>query len=116
VVVPREGGFEYLHCGPTSRRGQRKWKPVPGGYNCATLLPGVYYEDLALQVGGDESETKCPVMSPAGLEPENDCADGGRQLLQTTHPAPRQQTAQLSDSNKNLVLGPRWVLDAKILG
>jgi hypothetical protein len=47
------------------------------------------------------------------------CAGKGQQQLETTDQSPRQKghptstNLQLSESNKNLVLGPRWVLDAK---
>jgi hypothetical protein len=57
--------------------------------------------------------------SPTGLRPENDCAGEGQQLLQTTDPSCRQRerptstNPQLSDSNKNLVVSPRWVLYSK---
>jgi hypothetical protein len=60
------------------------------------------------------------VTSPTGLEPENDCPGEGQKQLQTTNPSSRQRgrsistTSQLSDSNKNLVFGLRWVLDTKI--
>jgi hypothetical protein len=39
-TTPREGGLEYLHRSPWSRRKRRKEKPVPGGYNWATLFLG----------------------------------------------------------------------------
>jgi hypothetical protein len=53
------------------------------------------------------------VASPTGLGPKNDCAGEGQQQLITTDPSSRQRdrptstTAQLSDSNKNLVVNPR---------
>jgi hypothetical protein len=59
------------------------------------------------------------VASPTGLGPENDCAGENQQQLETTDPSSRQRehrttaNPQLSDSNKNLVLGPRWVLSIK---
>jgi hypothetical protein len=59
------------------------------------------------------------VMSSTGVELDNDCAGEGQQKLQTTDPFSRlrgQLTStnpHLSDSNKNLVLGSRWVLDTK---
>jgi hypothetical protein len=60
------------------------------------------------------------VMSPAGLRPENDLAGEDQQQLHTTDPSFRQRgrpisiKPQLSDSNKNLVLGRKWMLDTKI--
>jgi hypothetical protein len=60
------------------------------------------------------------VASPTGLGPENDCAGEGQQQLYTTDPSSRQRerpkstNPQLSDSNKNVVVGPRWVLYSKI--
>jgi hypothetical protein len=59
------------------------------------------------------------VISPAGLVPETDFAGEDQQQLQTTDPSscqrwrPTSANPQLSDSNENLVLGPRWVLDNK---
>jgi hypothetical protein len=56
------------------------------------------------------------VASPNGLEPENDCAGEALQQLQTTDPSSRQKerpkstNPQLLESNKNLVVNPRWVL------
>jgi hypothetical protein len=60
------------------------------------------------------------VMSPEGLGHENDSAGEGKKQLQTTDPSsiqrrrPTSTKPKLSDSNKNLALGPRWVLDTKI--
>jgi hypothetical protein len=57
--------------------------------------------------------------SPMGLGPENDCAGEGQQELLTTDPASRQRgrpkstNPQLSASNKNLAVSPRWVLYSK---
>jgi hypothetical protein len=54
------------------------------------------------------------VMSPPELRPENDCAGEDQQQLLTADPSSRKRgrptstTPQLSDSKKNLVLGPRW--------
>jgi hypothetical protein len=51
------------------------------------------------------------VSNPKGLGPDNDCAGEGQQQLQTTDPSSRQRERpkstkqQLSDSNKNLVVG-----------
>jgi hypothetical protein len=59
------------------------------------------------------------VMSPAGLGPENDCAGEAQQQLYMADPSSRQTerptstNQQLSDSNKNLVVSPRWVLYTK---
>jgi hypothetical protein len=59
------------------------------------------------------------VMSPAGLVPEKYCAGEGQQQLQRTYLSCGQSgrltstNPQRSDSNKNLVLGPRWVLGIK---
>jgi hypothetical protein len=59
------------------------------------------------------------VTSPTGLGPENDCAGEGQQQLQTTESSSRQREGptstnpQLSDSNKNLVVSPKWVLYSK---
>jgi hypothetical protein len=61
-------------------------------------------------------------MSPAVIGPENDCAGEGQQQLYTTDSSSRRRgrptstNQQLSDSNINLVLGPRWVLDRKMDG
>jgi hypothetical protein len=55
-------------------------------------------------------------MSPVVIGAENDFACEGQQ---TEDPSPRQSgrpsstNPQLSDSNINLILGPRWVLDTK---
>jgi hypothetical protein len=56
------------------------------------------------------------VASPTGLGPENDCAGKDQLKLQTTDPSSRQKerststNPQLTDSNKVLVVSPRWVL------
>jgi hypothetical protein len=58
--------------------------------------------------------------SPTGLGPKNDCAGEGRQQFKTADPSSRQRerttstNPQLTDSNKNVVLNPRWVLYSKI--
>jgi hypothetical protein len=75
-------------------------------------------------VGGDEkgsleSETENMVVSSTGLGPENDCAGEVQQQLYTTDSSSRQRerptsrNPQLSDSNKNLVVSPGWVLYSK---
>jgi hypothetical protein len=57
--------------------------------------------------------------SPMGLGPKNDCAGEGQQELQTTDPSSRQRgcskstNPQLSESNKDLVVSPKWVLYSK---
>jgi hypothetical protein len=54
------------------------------------------------------------VMRPAGLGLENDCGGEDQQQLQMTDPSSRQRKRPTStnlqppDSNKNLVLGPKW--------
>jgi hypothetical protein len=55
----REGGFEYLHHSPASRKRRRKWKPMPEGIN-GPPCSWVRQQNV--------------VMSPMGLGPENDCA------------------------------------------
>jgi hypothetical protein len=58
--------------------------------------------------------------SLTGLGPENDYADEGQRQLLTTDPTSRQgerptsTNPQLSSSNKNVVVSPRWVLYSKI--
>jgi hypothetical protein len=62
------------------------------------------------------------VTTPTGRGPENDCAGEGQQQLLTTDPSSRQTerptstNPQLSDSNKNLVIWPRWVLYSRQTG
>jgi hypothetical protein len=59
------------------------------------------------------------VASHTGLGPENDFAGEGQQKLSTTDPPsgqrerPTSTNPQLSDSNQNLVVSPRWVLYSK---
>jgi hypothetical protein len=59
------------------------------------------------------------VASPTGLGRSNDCSGEGQQKLYTTDPSSRQRerptstNLQLSDSNKNLVVSPRWMLYSK---
>jgi hypothetical protein len=59
------------------------------------------------------------VSSPKGLGPEKDCAGKDQKHIQKTDPTSRQRgrptrtRPQLSDSNKNLVVSPRWVLYSK---
>jgi hypothetical protein len=59
------------------------------------------------------------VASPTGLGPENDRSGEGQQQLYTTDPSSRQtecptsRNPQLSDSKKNLVESPRWMLYCK---
>jgi hypothetical protein len=59
------------------------------------------------------------VARPKGLGPENDCAGEVQQELYTTDPPSRQRerpkstNPQLSDSNKSLVVSPRWLLYSK---
>jgi hypothetical protein len=59
------------------------------------------------------------VTSPTGLGLENDCAGEGQQLYTTDPPSryrerPTSTNPQLPDSNKNLVVSPRWVLYSKL--
>jgi hypothetical protein len=64
--------------------------------------------------GHKTHEAKCPLEF---IGAKCDCAVGGQQQLQTTEPSSRHigcptlKNPQLSDSNKNLVLGPGWMLD-----
>jgi hypothetical protein len=57
--------------------------------------------------------------SPTGLGPKNDCAVEDQQQLYTTGPSyclrerPTSTNPQLSNSNKSLVVSPRWVLYSK---
>jgi hypothetical protein len=57
--------------------------------------------------------------SSTGLKPEKDCAGKGQQHIQKTDPSSRQREVptstnpQLSDSNKNWVVSPRWKLYSK---
>jgi hypothetical protein len=59
------------------------------------------------------------VASPKGLGPENNCAGEGQQQLQKTDPYSRQRerpistNPQLSNSNRNLIISPGWVLYSK---
>jgi hypothetical protein len=59
------------------------------------------------------------VASPKGLGLEKYCAGKGQQHIQETGASshqrgrPQETNPQLSDSNKNLVTSPRWVLYAK---
>jgi hypothetical protein len=59
------------------------------------------------------------VMSDAGLRSKNDCAGEGQWQLYTTDPSscqrgrPTLTNLQLSDSNKNLALGPTWSLEPR---
>jgi hypothetical protein len=52
-------------------------------------------------------------MSPVGLGPENGCAGEDQQHFSRHRERPTSTNPQLSDSNKNLVVSPRWVLDTK---
>jgi hypothetical protein len=57
------------------------------------------------------------VTNPTGLGPKNDCIGEDQQQLQTADPfscqreRPTSTNQQLSDSNKNVVVSPIWVLD-----
>jgi hypothetical protein len=59
------------------------------------------------------------VANPTGLGPESDFAGEGQQQLYTTDPSsgqrepPTSTNPQLADSNKNVVVSPRWVLYSK---
>jgi hypothetical protein len=59
------------------------------------------------------------VTRPKGLGPKKDYAGKGQQHIQKTDPPSRQRerltstSLQLSESNKDLVLSPRWVLCSK---
>jgi hypothetical protein len=59
------------------------------------------------------------VASPNGIGPDNDCAGEAQQQLQTTDPSTRQRerptstNPQLSESNQDLVVSPKWVLYSK---
>jgi hypothetical protein len=61
------------------------------------------------------------VMSPARLGPENDCT-GETTVIVKTDPSshqtgrPTSTNPKLSDSNKNLVLGPKWGLTPRQTG
>jgi hypothetical protein len=56
------------------------------------------------------------VATPKGLEPENDCASENQKQLQKTDTSSRQRECpistnmQLTDSNKIMVVSPRWML------
>jgi hypothetical protein len=58
-------------------------------------------------------------VCPAGFGPKNDCASDDQQQLLMADPfshqreCPTSTNPQLSDSNKNLIMSPRWVLDTK---
>jgi hypothetical protein len=55
------------------------------------------------------------VTSPTGVGPENEGAGEDQEQQQRTDPSSRQRESpistnpQLSDSNTNLVVSPRWV-------
>jgi hypothetical protein len=89
------GGVKYVHRNRACRRRRRKGK------------------------SGISDSKKNMVASPTGLGPENDCASEGQQQLQTTDPCSRlwqcltSTRPQVSDSNKNLVVSPRWMLYSK---
>jgi hypothetical protein len=59
------------------------------------------------------------VISPEGLGPENDCVAEAQRRFETTDSSSRRIECpssiipQMSDSNKNLVLGPRLVKGTK---
>jgi hypothetical protein len=59
------------------------------------------------------------VTSAKGLGPKKECAGEDPQHKQKTNPSSRQRerptstSLQLSDSNKDLVISPRWVLYTK---
>jgi hypothetical protein len=51
------------------------------------------------------------VVSPAGLGPKNECAGEDQQRLYASsrqRGRPISTNPELSDSNNNLVMGPRW--------
>jgi hypothetical protein len=56
------------------------------------------------------------VTSSMGLGPENDCSGEDQQELYKSDPSSRQRERstssqlQQSNSNKNLIVSPRWVL------
>jgi hypothetical protein len=90
-------------------------------YDCSRVEAGSNTSTVALRVvRGLETETENMVASPTGLGPESDCAGERQQQLQTTDPSSRQRerltstNPQQFDSNKNLVVSPRWVLYSKI--
>jgi hypothetical protein len=51
-VLPCEGGFEYFHRSPVSRRKQRKGNPVPVDITRPPDSWEKKYGNLPLQVGG----------------------------------------------------------------
>jgi hypothetical protein len=59
------------------------------------------------------------VASTKGLGPEKECADKGQQRIQKTDRSSRRRgrptstNPQLSDSNKNVFVSPRWVFYSK---
>jgi hypothetical protein len=81
---------------------------VKAGSNTSTVALRVVGGDVE---GSLESETVNMITSPKGLRPENDCAGDGQPSRQRERPTSTHP--QLSDSNKYLVLSPRWVLYSK---
>jgi hypothetical protein len=86
-----------------------KYSRVEAGSNTSTVTLRV--------VGGDEKGSL--EFETVKFWPENDCTGEGKQQLQTTAPYSRQKNRpkstnpQLSESNKNLVVSPRWMFYSK---
>jgi hypothetical protein len=94
---------------------------VPRGTTGPPCTWGYKYGDPALRSGGVSNlRQKNVAVSIARLGFENDCAGEDQKQLQTTDPSCRQRgcrtstKSQLSDSKKNLAMGPRSMPGTKI--
>jgi hypothetical protein len=90
-LIPCGGGVEYLHRSPASRRRRRKGKSQ------------IWDSKMWLRVPRD-SDPRTTALARTSSSCKRQIRP--RQRLTSTNP-------QLSDSNKNLVVSPRWVLYSK---
>jgi hypothetical protein len=110
------GGFGYLHRIPASRRRRRKWNSVPGGITgppCSYINTGTWPSRLGesrirdSKVWSWVSQDSDPRMTVLA-RPSTNCKRQTCPLVREG--ATHQQTR---NTNKNLVLGPRWELGTK---
>jgi hypothetical protein len=119
---PCQGGFKYLHCIPACHRRQPKGNPVPIGRigppcSWGIKIPGPGppgWGSLKSETVkyGHESCDLDPRMT-ALMRPSSNCK---WQTISHQTGRPTSTNPQLSYSNKNLVLGPRWGLTPRQTG
>jgi hypothetical protein len=93
-IIPCAGGVEYLHCSPANRRRWRNGKSRIWSIKIWSWVPR---DSDPRMIALARTSSYCKRQT-SPLVGEN---------------APHQQTHNCRDSNKNLVVSPRWMLYSK---